>query len=317
MVRKDCEGSIPSSPTIYSKEGILKEEKDSASPQASRDESEVFNEEDFEKLFRLKGEGEEQLFSKPQEKWWQEPPKPLIIKRKKVKKPPSHFWSDLERPSFQFKLTSLTTAISVSPLKWVVLVLFLIIIIFWPTLFSRLDYWYRTDFKNLPFKTFSETELKRQVEINAALGRGTIYIPKIGVLAPLIFDLPQSYTKEIRKLGLIHLKDTVKPPNPGQAIILGGSLRYIFVPRGFSDCLALLDQLIVGDELYFFKENKRLKYKVSQVSLQLSTKPISFYNEFDRTIENLQEPNRSEIVLTSQFPFAPWRRIYVSFKIAE
>lgn len=281
-----------------------------------KNDSTVFSEEDFEKLFRLKGKEKEQFFSKPEKKWWKEPQKPLIIRKIRQptdKRPLLPFWSDLEKPRAQFKLTNLASTISFGPLKWLILALVLVLILLWPTLFLRLSYWYQTDFKNLPFKTFSREEVTRQRETNNALGKATIYLPKIGVLAPLVFNLPTEYSKEMKRLGLIHLKGTSKPPDAGQAIILGGSFRHIFTPKGFSDCLALLDQLVVGDELYFFTDGREIKYKVTQISTQLSSKPISFYDELNRTIKSSKDQNQSELILISQFPFAPWRRLYVAF----
>lgn len=280
----------------------MEEKNESAS--SNRDQQSVFSEEDFKKLFRL--EEKEQVFQEPPKKWWESPAKPIVIKKKKTPPTFSSFWSELDRGFHQFKLTDSVSLKVLQPFKWIIFIFVLLIILIWPTLFLRLSFWYRTDFQDLPFKTFSEAELKQQIEANSALGRATIYIPKIGVLTPLFFDISKEFSKELTKNGLVQLSGSVKPTEAGQAIILGKGSRFIFELSKSKYSLILLDQLVVGDELYFLEEDKNIKYKVNQVGTELRYRSFKF-----------PETTSSELILVSELPIAFWRQIYVSFTLAD
>jgi sortase A len=95
---------------------------------------------------------------------------------------------------------------------------------------------------------------------------GSIEIPKIAITAPLVF-VESSDAKEFEKaldFGVLHFPDSVFPGQAGQTILLGHSappgwpkIKYDWV---FTD----LNDLVKGDEIYVFFNNKKYEYTVTR-----------------------------------------------------
>ena len=108
-----------------------------------------------------------------------------------------------------------------------------------------------------------------------------LYIPKISVLAPIIF-------------GVALYPGSSMPGENGRAVILGHSSRITWYRGRYAYVFALLNKLQSGDEFYVVSGNKRLVYKV-------------FANDTltpEKTNEILSQPpkNKSEIALITCWP---------------
>jgi len=93
---------------------------------------------------------------------------------------------------------------------------------------------------------------------------GSIEIPKLQVTAPLLFS-DVSDEKEIEKLldfGVVHFPDSVLPGKQGQTIILGHSAPVGWPKIKYDWVFSKLNELIEGDKIYVFFNNKKYEYIV-------------------------------------------------------
>jgi len=93
---------------------------------------------------------------------------------------------------------------------------------------------------------------------------GSIGIPKLQVTAPLLFS-DVSDEKEIEKLldfGVVHFPDSVLPGKQGQTIILGHSAPVGWPKIKYDWVFSKLNELIEGDKIYVFFNNKKYEYIV-------------------------------------------------------
>jgi len=123
-----------------------------------------------------------------------------------------------------------------------------------------------------------------------------LYIPKISVLAPIIFPKDKSNENILTSLedGVALYPGSSMPGENGRAVILGHSSRITWYRGRYAYVFALLNKLQSGDEFYVVSGNKRLVYKV-------------FANDTltpEKTNEILSQPpkNKSEIALITCWP---------------
>ena len=94
----------------------------------------------------------------------------------------------------------------------------------------------------------------------------SIEIPKIEVVAPLVFVDSLEIT-EIKKgldLGVVHFSDSVLPGEVGQTIILGHSAPPNFPNIKYYWVFVRIEELIEGDEVFVFFNNRKYQYIVKQ-----------------------------------------------------
>jgi LPXTG-site transpeptidase (sortase) family protein len=97
-------------------------------------------------------------------------------------------------------------------------------------------------------------------------GENKIKIPKIEIEALLLLsDNPDE--KEIEKLldfGVVLFPGSVLPGEPGQTVILGHSAPLGWPKIKYEWVFSRLNELLEGDEIHLFLNNKRYRYKVSE-----------------------------------------------------
>lgn len=123
-----------------------------------------------------------------------------------------------------------------------------------------------------------------------------LYIPKISVLAPVVFPKDKSNENILASLedGVALYPGSSMPGENGRAVILGHSSRITWYRGEYAYVFALLNKLQSGDEFYVVSGNKKLVYKV-------------FANDTltpEKTNEILSQPpkNKSEIALITCWP---------------
>lgn len=90
-----------------------------------------------------------------------------------------------------------------------------------------------------------------------------IQIPKIGITAPIILEVPAADTVARLVDGVVQMQSTAWPGEVGNAVITGHSSDYPWSPGKFKNIFALLDKLVVGDEIFIPFKTQKLVYKVS------------------------------------------------------
>ncbi|MFZ3232999.1 MAG: class E sortase [Patescibacteria group bacterium] len=100
-----------------------------------------------------------------------------------------------------------------------------------------------------------------------------IVVPKIGKNVPLVdveqgnnvdFDhMENIFMKELEK-GVIRYPGTARPGENGNAFIFGHSSNFPWMPGSYNQVFALLDQLVYGDEIIVYYNQKKYVYVINQ-----------------------------------------------------
>ena len=96
----------------------------------------------------------------------------------------------------------------------------------------------------------------------------TLFIPKIGVQAPIKFAKTKT-NSEINQLlleGVVHYP-SANPGEIGNVFITGHSSYYWWSKGQYNNVFSILDKLVVGDNIYINYNRKRYNYKVRELKV--------------------------------------------------
>ncbi len=136
----------------------------------------------------------------------------------------------------------------------------------------------------------------------------SIIVEKIGADAPIIANVDASnkavYTEALKR-GVAHALGTAFPGQAGVSYLFAHSTDTIFnVPR-YNAIFYLLNDLVPGDDVVIFFNNKRFNYKVVEKKI---TEPedVSYFN--------LSTPEQILVMQTCYPPGTTWKRLLVVAK---
>lgn len=109
-----------------------------------------------------------------------------------------------------------------------------------------------------------ESEMSETIEFEYSEKENSLEIPKIEVIAPLVFvqDIDKVY-KTLDK-GVVHYPDSVLPGEKGQTIILGHSAPPNWPDIKYDNVFTLLNELEKGDEIFIFFNHQKYNYSVER-----------------------------------------------------
>lgn len=162
--------------------------------------------------------------------------------------------------------------------------LFLFVLVFVPVyflVFMLLNYnslsksalfWYKTEYKNEPITTPTQSANLPKTTTNTgpgipAIADNTLQIEAIEVLAPITWRIendPEQVKVSLQN-GLIQIKGTALPGEKGNTFITGHSSDLPWAKGKFKTVFALLNKLVVGDTVRLKYQNKDFVYKVTDI----------------------------------------------------
>ncbi len=86
---------------------------------------------------------------------------------------------------------------------------------------------------------------------------------KIGVDAPIIWNVPEDQVDAKLLEGVVHYGGTVLPGQIGNVFLIGHSSYYSWASSPYKDVFALLEKIEVGDEIYIQYAGANFKYVVT------------------------------------------------------
>jgi len=218
----------------------------------------IFNEEDIKSLF---GKEEQtgktasppskndqiQVEFKPEEK---------LFENQEKKK----FWDEKERYRTALRLHPSHQSIPKLILRFIGIFILIFIISYTiinsPALIKKMKYLWNYEYRNKSLPTDSKPTTQ------APKNESRLEIPKIGVDAPIIWNVPEDQIIEQLQNGVVQYQWTALPGQPGNIFITGHSSYYIWAPGGYKDVFALLDRLSAGDKIYIQYEGATFTYQV-------------------------------------------------------
>ena len=130
----------------------------------------------------------------------------------------------------------------------------------------------------------------------------SIYIPKIGVMAPIVIEESEDKEVLLKSLdkGVLLFPGSVEPGNVGSTVILGHSSGAIW-SGGYKSVFSLINKLEKGDLVKVYFDNEEFVYRVSKLNI-LSVEKL------DEVVGDSNGTNT--LFLSSCWPIGtPWSRI--------
>ena len=130
----------------------------------------------------------------------------------------------------------------------------------------------------------------------------SIYIPKIGVMAPIVIEESEDREVLLKSLerGVLLFPGSVEPGNIGSTVILGHSSGAIW-SGGYKSVFSLINKLEKGDLVKVYFNNEEFVYRVSKLNI-LSVEKL------DEVVGDSNGTNT--LFISSCWPIGPpWSRI--------
>lgn len=92
-----------------------------------------------------------------------------------------------------------------------------------------------------------------------------VYIPKIGVAAPMVWpsSTSEGVINENLLKGIVHYPGTAEPGQKGNVFLTGHSSYYWWVPSDYRTVFTLVPKLVPGDEIIVYHKGVRYSYRVT------------------------------------------------------
>jgi len=140
-----------------------------------------------------------------------------------------------------------------------------------PAVYQNVRYWVFVNYKDEAEDVYSYWGIKLPEigERSFVAPANTIIIPKIGVQAPIIWlsSNEESVILDALKSGVVHYAGTAKPGEIGNVFITGHSSYYWWSGGAYNHIFALLDKLVIGDQIIINFENVRYMYIVNDIDI--------------------------------------------------
>jgi LPXTG-site transpeptidase (sortase) family protein len=151
---------------------------------------------------------------------------------------------------------------------------------------KQIEYWLMDDFASDPIAVITENPSPVVEEPTiASIPNNTIEILPIGVTAPILWDIPNTDDAVAKGLsqGVIQINGTAKPGEKGNVFITGHSSNYPWAKGNYNQIFALLDKLVIGDQIKVAYLDKTYLYTVFEKKVVLPS---------ETSILNQTEDNR-------------------------
>lgn len=192
--------------------------------------------------------------------------KPVSIsEEKKVEKPPKTTWQLGFLPQKKEKKKELPDPLTLAETSvWRVFLRFLGVFIICfaisftvanaPALILKTRYFWQVDVQNQNWGTnTAPVVVNKESRLN---------IPKIGVDAPIIWNVPEEKIIDTLENGLAHYEGTALPGQIGNVFITGHSSYYVWAGGSYKEIFALLNKLESGDKIYLSYNGVQFTYEV-------------------------------------------------------
>lgn len=220
--------------------------------------------------------------------------------------------SDLDRLLYQFNQPKTTSQKVKSGLilivQFAVLFIFFFSILNFPAYYQRLGYFYRAKIRQQAYANPTSTKVSQVLQSARALPTiadqpdqptpsqtwpstptlpdNHLYIPKINVDAPIIWQVDPAVMLEKLRAGITHYNGTSLPGQSGNVVITGHSSNFWWDPGQYKQVFALLDQLAIGDKIVLTSQKQFYIYEVEK-TLVVNPGQIEVLNPTDHSILTL------------------------------
>lgn len=147
-----------------------------------------------------------------------------------------------------------------------------------PALYQRIRYFWFVEYQNKDLPKPKVISQDSEATLPQIAGQSSptslseisdnqLIIEKIGVSAPISWNVKDNEILEKLRHGVTHLQGTALPDSQSNIFITGHSSNYWWDRGKYKQVFALLDKLVVGDEIKVVYQGKEYRYKVENVKI--------------------------------------------------
>lgn len=175
----------------------------------------------------------------------------------------------------------------------IVTVLLGFLIVNYQSISLRFSYWYQTAIQNQDWSELHPVEIKKAATTAQKLDENYLYIPTVGIQAPISWGIEDIDIKNMYSAGLVHYHDGALPDDAtGNIFISGSTSGSIFSSSNYKTSFTLLDKVELNHVATIIYKNKIYSYKIIE---------IQTVGNSDITISPGQEDN-SYLQLLAKYP---------------
>lgn len=134
------------------------------------------------------------------------------------------------------------------------------VLVNWPAVSQYMRYWWHIDFRNQSSLTSSTPT---PTPSTYPMDETRLIINRIGVDAPIIWDISYAQINPQLENGVVHYAGTAHPGEIGNTFIIGHSSDYVWKNGQYKQIFALLDKLVPGDKISIIYKGKAYDYEVT------------------------------------------------------
>jgi len=172
---------------------------------------------------------------------------------------------------------------------FVLVFIFVYLVVNAPALFYKVRYWYISKFQNKPWpesyqvmpvnlqnnlgyilspqkspEEIQKLEKDRSDNNEIQLENNFLYIPKLGIKAPIIWEVEEANALSALENGVVHLAGTGLPGTDGNIFITGHSSYYWWSKGKYKTIFALLPNIDIKDQIYLTFQNRLYTYETTE-----------------------------------------------------
>ncbi len=164
-------------------------------------------------------------------------------------------------------------------IEWLLLAIAIFIVAYaiinWPSIYAKIDYFYKTKIKHETYSSQdisslaitpsnnSDNNSNKNPDNVSYLPNNRLYIDKIGVNAPIIWNVAEDQIVNQLANGVVQYAGTALPDQgKGNVFITGHSSGYWWNHDAYNEVFALLDNLSNGDKIALTYNGKKYTYEV-------------------------------------------------------
>ncbi len=143
-----------------------------------------------------------------------------------------------------------------------------------PTFGQKIKYFWKTEYKNQPvlpqaiesqINSPAFTPDSKPVQIGnqfITMEDNHLYVAKLDINVPIVWEVPSPEIMDKLEQGVVHVRGTGLPGQPGNVFIVGHSSYYWWSNNPYKRVFALLDKLVAGDKIVITFQKQKYIYEV-------------------------------------------------------
>lgn len=174
-------------------------------------------------------------------------------------------------------------------------------------LILKLDYWYQTSIKHQKWSKLHPIELMKAQETVQKLDENYLYIPTVGIQAPVSWGVEETDIKNLLNNGLVQYDTSNLPDDAvGNIYIMGNTSGPIWNGSSYKTIFTLLDKVANDQVITIIYNNKIYLYKIFEISFKKNKDVVITPGNDDESILNL----------LAQYPVGlNWKTLIVKAKL--